>query len=149
MELLIGAAVLAMVFGPLSLIAWMFKKAIARRKRQRQINQMFKNLPVTQKQPTERPTAPRVLYVPKHEEEEERAPILMPSIFIGWDLSKPTEPEAEVFKGKGGASGGAGASGTWEPTAPVIEETIREEATTGSFDTTTETPDVSAGVQEP
>lgn len=87
MGLLIGAIALAAIFGPLSLIAWVIKKAIARRKRLRQINAMFMNLPLRQARPTEGPTAPRVLYVPKHEEEPEthEADVVVPAAFIGWE----------------------------------------------------------------
>jgi hypothetical protein len=126
--------VLGGFFGLLSVAAFGVRKlidAIKRRRRQRLIERMLSNMPLVDR-PAEGPRSPRVLYVPKHEEEPEthEADVVVPTVFIGWDYAKPEGESTEVFVGKGGASGGAGASGDWEAPASETPNPVASEPAT-------------------
>lgn len=130
--------VLGGVFGIASLAAYLIRKiidAVKARRRQRRIDHMFKHLPLVQDRPEESPRHPRVLYAPKHDPEREpehEADTILP-IFAGWDLAKGPDytvitpkVEPEPFVGKGGASGGAGASGDWDAPASETPKPLAE-----------------------
>ena len=122
---------LVMIFGPLSLIIWAIERAIQkyreRAARRARVLSYLRRFP--ESEPDQRPIPPRVLYVPKHDDEMHEADtlipfVLSPSIFTGLETnSLPVEPEPEKFEGEGGESGGAGASGDWEesPAEPTVE----------------------------
>jgi hypothetical protein len=136
--------VLGGFFGLLSVVAFGVRKLIdaikrrRRRRRQRRIEAAFANMPLVQDRPVEGPRAPRVLYVPKHDDEaQHEADMVVPVAFIGWDYAKPEAERTEVFVGKGGQAGGAGASGDWQ-----TEEKSEPEAetTTDAVEDTSSSP---------
>lgn len=142
--------ILAAIFGPLSLGAFLVKSIVQRikeRRRQRRIESYLRHLPLVER-PTEGPRYPRVLYSPKVDpeagfrtprqiREAESETVLLPvPVVVGWDYAAPQAERTEVFTGKGGQSGGAGASGEWETDSkPVIAETVAPEPTTTTFET--------------
>lgn len=151
-EVIIAVTILGVIFAPLSLGAYLTRRAVLRmrdRLRRKRLAAAYRAIRELKYRPVEQPMAPRVMYVPYHDRDrytpltqEEIADshmlIATPAlpVFMGWDMAEPKE----VFEGKGGASGGAGASATWEapeqktatvvdtPTFETSETTIEEPA---------------------
>lgn len=132
-EMILAVTALTVIFAPLSLVAYLIKKLIINRRKARARRAAriaaYKSIADLAESPVQHPVAPRVLYVPKREEEHE-ADVVVPSawvlnpFFTTGDLSTKSLPEE--FVGKGGQSGGAGASAEWEAPASERPATVAE-----------------------